>query len=104
MLTLMFTSSKLEQAALVIVQRKTLVPVPRLVTAELGWLLLVNVPAPDNKDQLPVPTEAAFPVREVELTVIFWSFPATAVVGSAFTVNAFVCWVPTQPPAFVSVT
>ena len=67
----MLTSSVEEvQTPLLIVQRNSLAPTPKLVTPEVGLPGVVIVPVPLNNVHVPVPTIGALPanVAEVEQT------------------------------------
>ena len=89
-LTVMTTSSvEGEQGALEIVHLNVAdAPITNPVTPEVGDEGVVIVAVPETTDQFPVPTVGVLPANVVVVTLQrFWSEPALAVVGLAFTVN-----------------
>ena len=66
-----------------IVHSKTLGPVPKPVTPELGEPGVVIVPEPLINVHVPVPTVAVFPAKFVEVAHIVWLLPALETVGIA---------------------
>lgn len=70
-----------EQTPLAIVQTNELVPMPKLVTWELGSFADTTVPEPAMSDQVPIPTAGGLPDSVVLVAQIFWLVPATAIVG-----------------------
>ena len=84
------------------VQRKVLVPAPRLVIVVVGLPGLVMVPEPLTKDHAPVPTTGVLAAMVAELRPTVWSGPASAAVGVPFT--AIFTATVVEPQAFVAVT
>ena len=85
------------QGALEIVHRKVAVPgtakpgTAKPVTPEVGEEGVVMVAVPETTDHTPVPTAGVLPANVVVVTLQrFWSEPAAAVVGGAFTVTEVV--------------
>lgn len=74
------------QGALLMVQRKTLSPTVRPVTAEAGPEGLAIVPDPLTLVHIPVPDAGEFPPRVAEVPQTLWAVPAFAVVGGAMPV------------------
>ena len=85
------TTSSVEgvQGELEIVQRRVAVPgTAKPVTPEVGEEEVVMVAVPDTTLHAPVPTVGVLAAKVVEVTLQrFWSGPAAAVVGGAFTVT-----------------
>jgi hypothetical protein len=65
-----------------IVQRKTLAPVPRLVTGVLAEDGEMIVPVPEMSVHIPVPMTGVFAASVVTESQSVWSGPAAAVVGA----------------------
>ena len=86
------TSSYVLQVPLTIVQRNTAgVPVVTPVTVEVAEFMLVIVAVPLCTVHVPVPTKAAFPARvKLPLLHCAWSAPASAIVGTSYTVTVSV--------------
>jgi hypothetical protein len=71
------------QTPLVMVQSRTLLPTPKLVSTALWMPVLFNVAGPLSTDQLPEPTVGPFPFKVKEMAQIVVLFPAFDGVGKS---------------------
>jgi hypothetical protein len=101
----MITSSVLEQAPFVIVQRSVAeVPTTSPVTPETGSVSSVMVAVPEKTDHSPVPLVAVLPSRVavVAQAARVWSVPAAAVVTRVTVAVTEVLDAVVQPPSVAS--